>query len=382
MRERDSGLAQDRSGVSVRLGFFAFVLLAARLGAAADGAPKPGVFLMGVWPDRILYFDEKTETFVGEFRLKHGAATREAHTPDFRRFYFITDRMEAVEVVDPVQRVVVDEVKLSTESRKVRLFGVTPDPTGKLLYLDAHAVRFETDRFVSEPPQYVVYDLETHKVKTTFELPKEIPRAWGGIRVSPDGNWLYVMGQDIYILSTTDYKVTDKIVLSKPIYAGYGPLRGGGLEEDEPGIFFGIYRTTDPYLKKSMFGVVRLDLREPASRSLESFELGPEAQVGRLALTRDKKLGYAGLNDLVVVDMEQKLVLRRKENFEQGRTNNSMIVSADGKKLYVSGVGDTIWIYNTATLERIKSIFAGGDFMVTPLLVPRSVLEGGAAPTK
>jgi len=366
----------------VNLSVFALLLLAARPSAAADGAPKPGIFLMGVWPDRILYFDEKTDSFVGEFRLRHGVATDEAHTPDFRRFYFITDRMETVEIVDPVKRVVLDEVKLSTESRKVRLFAVTPDPSGKILYLDAHAVRFETDRFVSEPPQYVVYDLETRKTKATFELPKEVPRAWGGIRVSPDGKWLYVLGRDIYILGAEDYKLVDKMELGKPIYAGYGPLRGGGLDETDPGIYYGIYRTTDPFLKKTMFGVTRLDLRDPSSRAIESFELGPEVQVGKFVLSPDKKLGYAGLNDLVVVDMTEKRVLKRKENFEQGRTNNSMIVSADGKKLYVSGVGDTIWVYSTATLEKAKTIFAGGDFIVPPLVVPRSVLESGAAPTK
>ena len=48
----------------MNLGILALVVLAARPAPAADGAPKPGIFLMGVWPDRILYFDEKTDSFV------------------------------------------------------------------------------------------------------------------------------------------------------------------------------------------------------------------------------------------------------------------------------------------------------------------------------
>lgn len=366
----------------MRLALAALALLSARLVGGANDAPQPGIFLLGVWPDRIRLFDEKSDSFVSEFRLRHGAATEEAHTPDFRRFYFITDRMESVEVVDPVQGVVVDVVRLSSESRKVRFFGATPDPAGKILYLDARTVRYETDRFIAEPPEYLVYDLEAKKIKATFELPKGASRPWGGVRVSPDGKWLYLFGRDIHVLSAEDYRLVDTIVLSKPIYAGYGPLRGGGLEETEPGIYYGIYRTTEPFLKKSMVGVLRADLRDPAAKAIESFELGPQLRVGRFALSADGKLGYAGLNDLVVVSMEEKRILLRKENFEQGRTNNSMILSADGKKLYVSGVGDTIFIYSTATLEKIKSIFAGGDFFTSPVVLPRTALEGRGKPAK
>jgi len=36
----------------------------------------------------------------------------------------------------------------------------------------------------------------------------------------------------------------------------------------------------------------------------------------------------------------------------------------------VSGVGDTVWIYDTATLELIKTVYAGGDFMLPPVEIP------------
>ena len=71
--------------------------------------------------------------------------------------------------------------------------------------------------------------------------------------------------------------------------------------------------------------------------------------------------------------MEKKKILLRKEDFERGRTNNSLIVSHDGKKLYISGVGDTMYIYDTETLERIKTVYAGGDFMLPPIEIPSSV---------
>ena len=332
---------------------------------------EPGIFFMGVWPDRILYFDEKTDSVVGELRLRHGVANRTVFTPDYRWGFLITDRMESVEVVDVAKRQVVDELKLSTEARKVRFFGLAIEPSGRRIYLNARAVRLEIDRFIDEKPEFLIYDRDTKATKPV-PLPKEIkPEFWGSAQVSPDGKSLWFFGRDVYVVSSETYQIQDKIVLSKPLLAGYGPLQVGPRQV-EPGVFYGIYRTTDPYLKKPMYGVARLDL---VKKEVETFELGPNARVGQFALSPDRKRGYGGLNDLVVVDMEQKKVILRKERFEQGRTNNSMIVSADGKKLYVSGVGDSIYVYDTATLARLKTIFAGGDFMVSPIRIPRSALD-------
>ena len=47
-------------------------------------------------------------------------------------------------------------------------------------------------------------------------------------------------------------------------------------------------------------------------------------------------------------------------------------LSGDGTKLYVGGVGDQIQVYDAATLAHVKDIFAGGDFMATPVAVPRA----------
>ena len=154
------------------------------------------------------------------------------------------------------------------------------------------------------------------------------------------------------------------------------------LRETEPGLYYGVYRTTEPIFKKSMFGVGRLDLR---SRQLETFEIGPALRLGLFKLSPDKTRGYAvarntgasgELNDLVVLDIENHRLLARKEGFDQGRPNGSLIVSGDGKKLYSSGAGDTIHIYDSSTLNLIQSVFAGGDVMLPARALPRSVLAG------
>src|SRR3990172_8111654 len=95
----------------------------------------------------------------GEIRLRYGAVTgygRTPHTPDFRRLYYITDRMEAVEVVDPEARQVVDELRLSTAGRRVRILNVHPHPPRTELILRVVAVGMDIDRFETEDTEYVV----------------------------------------------------------------------------------------------------------------------------------------------------------------------------------------------------------------------------------
>jgi hypothetical protein len=118
-----------------------------------------------------------------------------------------------------------------------------------------------------------------------------------------------------------------------------------------------------------MLGVLEIDL---VKKEVESFELGPNVKVGLFALSSDGKLAYAGVEDVIAVDMETRRIVKRVEGVEQGRTNNSLIVSSDGTKFYVSGVGDQIQVYDARTLAHVKDIFAGGDFMVPPIAVPRA----------
>ncbi len=359
-------------------GLLLLVLLASvgqPLAAFADEAPR--AFIMAVWPDRIRILDEETEQFVDEFRLRHGVVTERTHTPDHKRFFFVTDRMESVEVVEPDKRQVVDELKLSTPERKVRLLGLAAHPNGNLLYISTRSVRMEADRFEAEEPEIILYDLDAHAVKKSSRLPNETgSRRRPTLRVSRDGTSLYAFGKDIYELDTETLEITDKIVLSEPLMSGYGPFQGLSLSEAQPDVYYGIYRSREPFLEKSVRGLARVDL---ARKRVERYDLGTEINVRRFAISPDGKRGYAGLNDLIAIDMESHQILLTKKKVEQGRTNTSMIVSYDGSKLYVSGVGDTIVVYDTTTLEPIKKIFVGGDFTSPLVELPRSALGGASS---
>lgn len=366
---------------------FLLAALAAPLAARAEPPEPPGVaanapkgaqvHLLGVWPNRLRLFDEATEQFIGDILLKNGAATNSTHTPDFSKFYFVTDRMEAVEVVDLAKRQVIDTVKLSGQGRQMRIASVAVNPDGTVLYLASTPVQLEIDRFVAQEPEVFVYDLAGKRLKESFKVPKDVNLSFRpNIHFSPDGQSIFLFGRDIYEIRASDNQIVDTIKLSKPLLAGYGPLRGARLTEEDPGIYYGLYRTEDPVFKKKMIGVVRIDL---GKKVVESFDVGPEINVGILAISADRKRAYAGLEDMLVIDMDSHRIVKEKERVEQGRNNTSMIVSADGKKLYVGGVGDTIQVYDAETLEHLKSIFAGGDFMSAPTAVPRERVLGASA---
>ena len=344
-------------------------LVAGAWSLAAVAHAQPNHLIGAVWPDRVVYFDQITDEFTEGFTTRYGAITGSVITPDRAKILVITDRMESVEILDPHARKVLDSFKLSGAYRRVRIRGVSPNEDGTKAYLRVSIVNRGLDRFeLEDSGDIIVYDIVNKEVLEQFSLPPEVG-AGGRSRLhfAEDGKSFYIIGRDIHRIDTNTREILDTVKLSEPLLAGYGPYRGLNLTETERGTFYGIYRTTDPVLEKSVFGVAKLDL---FAKKVSTFELGPELRVGRFALSPDKTRGYAGIKDIVAIDMENQKVLVRKKGFEQGRTNNSMIVSHDGSKLYISGVGDSMYIYDAATLELIKTVFAGGDFMMPPVEIP------------
>ncbi len=360
----------------MRRALLVFASLAVALPSFA-ATVEPRVLLVGVWPNRLRFFDETTEEVVGEMQLRYGAVTNvfgSDRTSDYRRFFFVTDRMEAVEVVDISSRTVVDEVKLSSPERRVRMYGAVPDAAGKVLYISLEAVSMEVDRFLPENLDVARYDLESHRLLDSFPLPAEIeaPFLPPLLRPAPDGKTLYVLSQNIYVLDIESHQVVDKIDLSKPRAPGYGAA-GLGLSpfEASPGILYGFYRSPDPILNKVMFGITRVDLER---REVESFDVSTDVNVEWFTLSPDGKRAYGGTGDMVAVDLEARTLLARKERVEQGRQNTTLVVSGDGTKLFVAGVGPLIHVYDANTLEPLRKIDAGGDIMNPPQPLPRSVL--------
>ena len=334
------------------------------LATVPAAAGEPNRFLAGIWPDELLTFDQETLTFEKIGSLRYGAATNHRKTADGRYLAIVTERMESVELFDAEVMAVVDDFRLSTETTRVRFMSATPGPGAKRIFLVPVVVDLEPDRFLHETPSEIwVFDRERREV--THRIPLGEANDWRpNIHFSPDGSSVYLVNEHVVELDSETLEETDRLALDRPLAPGYGGVRGHRLQEIEPGRLFGIYRTTEPRQGMDLFGV--LEIRLP-QKTVRHYEVGPQMQLAHFALSPDGKRGYAGLGDAAVLDMESRQVILRRKGFERGRTNTSLIVSADGKRLFVSGVGDTMYVYDAETLERETEIFAGGDFMIAPL---------------
>ena len=342
--------------------FFLALGMGALLAAPAGGQDADR-FLAGIWPDELIAFDQETLTFEKVGNLRHGAATNNRWTADGRYLAIVTGRMESVEVFDADQMAVVDDFRLSTVGRRVRFMSATPGPDARRIYLVPVVVDLEPDRFLHRTPSEIwVFDRERREV--THEIPLGGADDWRpNIHFSPDGASVFLVNDHIVELDAETFEEKDRIALDRPLAPGYGGVRGHALDEVEPGRLFGVYRTVEPRQGMELFGLLEIRLPE---KTFHHYEVGPQMRLARFALSPDGKRGYAGLNDAAVIDMESRQVILRKKGFERGRTNISMIVSADGKRLFVSGVGDTMYVYDADTLEPETEVFAGGDFMIPP----------------
>ncbi len=342
---------------------FSFGLAATLLAAASASAQEPNRFLAGIWPDELITFDQQALAFEKIGKLRHGAATNQNRTADSRFFTFVTGRMEAVEIFDAAEMAVVDDFRLSTETQRVRFMSATPSPDGNRIFLVPIVVDLLPDRFHHATPSEVwVFDRTSREV--TGRIPLGDADDWRpNIHFSPDGSSLFFVNQEIVELDAETLEEKRRVALDQPLAPGYGGVRGHSLSVIGPGRLFGLYRTTEPLQGMDLFGLLEIRLPE---MTFTHYELGPGMRLSHFALSPDGKRGYAGLSDAAVLDMESKQVLLRRKGFERGRTNISMIVSADGQRLFVSGVGDTMYVYDAETLERETEIFAGGDFMIAP----------------
>ena len=336
--------------------------MAALLAGTASGQDADR-FLAGIWPDELIAFDQETLTFERVGNLRHGAATNNTWTADGRFMAIVTGRMEIVEIFDAAEMTVVDDFRLSTVGTRIRFMSATPGPGARRVYLVPVVVDLEPDRFIHKTPSEIwVFDREAREV--THQIPLGGADDWRpNIYFSPDGASVFLVNDQIVELDADTFEETDRIALDRPLAPGYGGVRGHSLDEVEPGRLFGVYRTVEPRQGMELFGLLEIRLPE---KTFSHYEVGPQMRLARFALSPDGKRGYAGLNDAAVIDMESRQVILRKKGFERGRTNISMIVSADGRRLFVSGVGDTMYVYDAETLEPETEIFAGGDFMIPP----------------
>src|SRR5437870_3848116 len=186
-------------------------LIRALIALCASNAWAQALLYIGSWPKQILVIDEAQQRVVDHIQLATGTPRHLEISNDRKKLFVSTWEKNGVEVVDLATRKVVNDFVLDEGNRKVRFSGFTSDPGDKLLYTTIQVAVKQVDRFEIEPQKLAVIDLAQRKIVKTAEYPKDEDSIFviyrSGLRVSPDGKYLYQFGRNVLIFDTNDFKL-------------------------------------------------------------------------------------------------------------------------------------------------------------------------------
>lgn len=347
--------------------------LAAVAGAAEKITGGNGLLYVGGRPNKIFIIDEATEKVVGQIECKTGTPVDLTLSPDRKRFYLENIAFEDVEVVDIASRQVIDTFRLSEGNKKMRIFGLEPDPLNRYVVLLVKPVTKLADRFEIGASVLYQYDLKEHKIMRTIPWPGGEERGFGiGMRFSPDGKLLYLFGEDIVAYDTTDFKQVDKWEISRPIEDGFGRINLSFPDDlnEEPGFFTGIFNVQDAVQHRSIMGIARVNLPK---KDVDFYPLGPASGVGSFALAPGRKMGYGLHSEIGKYEFWSFDLANRKlgPHLEfKGRPRMGLKVSSNGKLLYIHVAGNTIDLYDAATFRYLRTISIDADMTTTLYVMP------------
>jgi hypothetical protein len=355
--------------------------LASLIALAAIPAGAATLF-MGAYPSSILVFDEGKGTVVDRIPLVTGLPTSMRMSSDRKKLYVTTNDNSGIEVIDVATHKVLNHFVLNTATKRYRFTGGTPDPTDKLFYTTSTEINKLADHFEVGKAKYTIIDLEGQKISKTFEIPKEDEAGGGGgggrggFEISPDGKFLYSFRQKVIIMNAADFKVIDRIDLSKPDVPSMENIGFSGQLDSlrEPGIHTSVFNSADPYVHNRVFGVGTFDL---TTRQMNFTPIGPApAAMAGLQVSTDKKNAYTVVSngnhgnkrcefwhfDLGTSKIASTAEFPCKTRFQFG-------MSGDSRKLYIYGASFEIEVYDAATLKYEKTWDLNNDITMAGLVI-------------
>src|SRR5580658_2674467 len=212
---------------------------------------------LGARPNRILIIDEATEKVTGFITRRTGYALPMTLSKDKTRLYVESASMQDVEVVDVAKRAVVDTISFGEPGKRIWVREFEPDPLHRFAIVMTRTSKKLQDHWEIEGVQLFQYDWKEHKKMRNVPWPKGEEREGGvGLQFSPDGKYLYLFAEDIFVYDTNDFKEVDKWELSRPLEDGFGRINFNSTDDDyeEPGFFTGIFTVSDAVQNRRIMG--------------------------------------------------------------------------------------------------------------------------------
>ena len=358
---------------------------AAALARPVSAAPPAGPTLIyvGALPHKMLVLDEGEEKVVDRIELKTGVGRGFVLSTDRKKVFVNTWPRCGIEVIDRASHQVIHSFELDEPSNAHRywLRSFAVEPQDRLVYTIVSTRTKQLDRFDIEMPKFAVVDPAAQKIVRFADYPKEELSSFantGGLKISPDGKYLYQFRDKLLIFDTTDFKLVDKIELARP--AEFAEMENinvtiGDDPHDPPGIVTSVFTSADPIVHRQVFGIARVDLAQrtyeftpvgPATTFMTGLKLSPDRKTGYLVAYRDT-LGNRH-TEFWVFDMTTKKIVKTVEF--PAPTQIRFTLSGDGKKIFIYGSAPLVDIYDTATMKIKKTLDMNADLSGTMLVVP------------
>jgi len=351
--------------------------------ASAQSAASATLIYVAALPNKLLVLDEAAQKLVGQIQLKTGVGRGLVLSSDRKKIYLNTWPRCGIEVIDRASHQAVNSFKLDEDSNIHRywLNSFAVDSQDRFVYTIVSTRIKQVDRFDLEMPKFAVIDLAQQKIVRTVEYPKEELSAFannGGLKLSPDGKYLYQFRDKLLIFDTTDFKLVQRIELARP--AEFSDMENvtvtiGDDPHDEPGIVTAIFNSSDPMVHRQVFGIARIDLAQrsfdftpvaPATTFMTGLKLTPDRKTGYLVAYRDT-LGNRH-TEFWAFDMTTRKLTNTVEF--PGPTQIRFTLSGDGKSIFIYGSAPMMDVYDTATLKLRKTLDMNADLSSTMLVVP------------
>jgi DNA-binding beta-propeller fold protein YncE len=316
------------------------------------------LMVMGIHPGGIVVLDAARDEVVTEIPLRGRAPKEIEFSRDGKRLYVTTQGRRSIEVVDLASRRVQEVIDLAPSGYKLVIYGIALSQDGGTLFAQVKPVQLLPDEFKVESPQIWAYDLTAHKSRKVAEVPEGV----AAIIALGDGKRLIGWGRDLYFIDIASGRTLDTVPLFSSS-TGHPPLDSLPLftQYERSGIFSIPYYTSNPASSAVAMGLVNIDVQ---TGNVDFVDLGPAVPLFSAVVSPDRKHAFAVMNHLIAVDLEQRRVTKV---IDLDRTKYVVNISQDGKKLYVSGAGPFMDVYDTQSLKLIKKLELSGDGSVTAL---------------
>ncbi len=331
---------------------FALTMFALAVSRSLAGEQPSDLFVVGTSGGTVAVLDSGLDQIVADIPTKGRAPLDIEPAPDGNTLYVTTDGRAKIEVIDLKQKKAVDVIDLSSPDRSVKIYGLALNRKENRLYVHVRVTRHMPDEVQAEPPQIWAIDLPSRKVSKLLQVP------WGiyALVFSPDERWLYAFGPDIYFIDPVQARIVRTIRLDTNTTPGQGTLStSASVQYEQSGIFSMGGTRSDPITKKDFAELVNFDLE---TGEIDQMDLGPPTNLNSAVVSPDRKRAYALWDKLFVIDLEQRKVVAIRD---LERTEGVANIARDGRKLYVSGQGPYIYVYDTNSLNLLKTIQLSGD---------------------